>query len=682
VAEGTLNLSAADARALLQWLKADLSAVPEDRLRRLTLQTRFAATGDEVQIRDLQAAFDQTKLTGGATVALRQRPAFGLTVSVDHLDLDSYLPREAKAAATAESQPQQGQQGTPADGKAPGPLAALAPLEAFDANMQARIGVLRYKGIDAQNIAFDASLVNGTLTVKDASVKDMAGASGRLSGTLGGFTGTPAVRANLDLQAADAAGLLGRLGVSPSRKLGRLAVTGTITSNAKDAALDLSLGVAGGSLKVRGPITNLDQPNYDLALNADFANAGPLFGRDNLPLRLTGKAQGDAKSLALADLKGKVGTTTVSGDVKVSLAEAKPKVTALLATGDLSLELFTGSAAKPSSGAAAPGSVGGKSGAAASKAEGQERWSREPMDLSALKTFDGEFHITSSAIKSGKAALSNAVIDAIVKDGRFELRGVTGKLFNGAFDLKGKASAAEGADFALNLAQFDVNQALRQLADLDRATGTANFKANVRGGLKSEWDFVSTLAGQGAVDGTVSAKVKEQEQTGATLLGALGGQMGGLGQGIESAINGLLMAFGSGQGTLKGTFQADKGVVRTNDLQLVNAQAATRVTGAANLPSWTLDGEGQVVPAKAQQPLLTVAAKGALDRPDIKVGGTVLQNLGRGALQQLMPGVMGKPQPGQTGQPQTGGQVPADQQQKQRINPKDVLKNLLKQPGG
>ncbi len=678
--DGTVNLVSDSARELLKWLKVDLAGVPEDRLKRVNFAGRVAMAGEDVQVRDATLAFDQSRVTGAANVALRKRPAFGANVTIDRLDLDAYLPAPGKKPAQTGGAGGEasGGQASPAEAKAASPLAALAPLEAFDANVQVRVGTLGYRKMAVQGLVLDATLAQGVLTVRELAAQDFAGASGRVGGTLSGFTGQPQVKANLDVRAADAARFLKAVGVQAggAEKLGRLALIGSINTNVKDAALDVALQLAGGSLKMQGPVTGLGGAmRYDLNLAADFPDMGALLrsgggqgGARLGALRLSGKGQGDAANLNLSQLKGTVGPVALSsGEIKLAMGGARPKIAATLVTGDVPLDAFGSPqvpkpAAAPGRAGAAPGSTGGSA-----AATGGQRWSREPIDMAALKSADGEFRIQSTAIRSGKIAITNAVIDASLLDGTLEIKSFTGRLFDGAFSAKGKVQTSPAAEMALSLEQFDVNQALRGLADLDRATGRATLRATLKGVPKTEYDFVSSLAGNGTLDGTLTVKLKSEEVAGAGLLGALGRSVGGL-QGIGGMAEGLFMAFGAGQGTLKGTFQADRGIVRTNDLALTNPQATTRVVGQADLPNWTVDGQGTVATAGAQQPVFTVAAKGPLDQPSMKFGGTGIQ--GTNPLQQILPGLLGKPQQ----QPQQ--QQPSQQQKKPTLQ--DILKGVTK----
>jgi hypothetical protein len=292
--------------------------------------------------------------------------------------------------------------------------------------------------------------------------------------------------------------------------------------------------------------------------------------------------------------------------------------------------------------AAAPPSHGGKSSAAAAAGgtlQKTERWSREPIDLGWLSANDAEIKLQSSGIRLGKYHVSNAQVEAVLVNGALELRRFTGKLFDGNLDVKGKlvGGTARNLETTFSLDQFDVQQAMRALADSGHATGRASVRGNLRGVPRTEYDLISTLDGQAAVDGTVTAQVDATTRGAAAVADLLSAK---LIQRLSGTVDTLLTAAaGSDSGKLKGTFKVERGVIRTSDLQLVNSRppgVTALVAGTVDLPAWTINGQGQVVSRASTTPMLTVAASGVLDRPNVKVGGTVVQDL----TQQVIPGLI------------------------------------------
>lgn len=723
--DGSAKMATNNVRTLLSWLKLNVDEVPEGKLTTATFAGNFATSGDEIQFRDIQATLDGSRLAGGATLALRQRPAIAASLAVDRLMIDTYLPvakkDDARGGGAQGSSVSGGGAGGPAQVNAP--LAALAPLQDFDANVKLRAGLLSYHGLQAQDLSFDGTLLDGVLTVRDLSAKNVAGAQAKFTGTVGGFTGMPMVKANLDVRANEAGPVLKAIGLpvpASASKLGRFVLTGAADTDGKNVTLDLQLAAANGKLAVKGKAADVDTaakydvtldldhpdlgwflggaderaprrpftlkakvkgapgqggqdvdtdavlsfaggalkakgkvvgvpavPKYDLDVNADFPDTAAFLRALSPGLgstgklgatKLAGKLQGDAITAAFTGLSGNIGPTTVGGDVRAAFAGPRPKYTVNLTAGEVPGEIF-GAPAVASSGtvsAGAPAAAAGKAGAVGPKGE---HWSREPIDLSWMQSADADIKLQANSIRFAKYRVSNAQLEAVLSGNTVELRRLTGKLFDGNLDVKGKivGGTARTLETNFSLDQFDVAQAMHAMANSDRATGKATVRGNLRGVPRSEYELISTLNGQAAVDGTVTARVNTTERGLASAAGLLSAKVA---QGLAGTLDTLLSAAaGDEPSRLKGTFNVEKGVVRTNDLQLVNSRPpgmTAQITGTVDLPAWTVNGQGQVVSRTSTSPLLTAAVSGPLDQPNVKVGGTAVQEITR----EVIPGLI------------------------------------------
>jgi hypothetical protein len=67
----------------------------------MVLKTGLEAGGEQVVLRNTDLRLDVSRLTGGAAIALRQRPGLGIALNIDRFNLDAYLPQHAVAAAPA-----------------------------------------------------------------------------------------------------------------------------------------------------------------------------------------------------------------------------------------------------------------------------------------------------------------------------------------------------------------------------------------------------------------------------------------------------------------------------------------------------------------------------------------------------------------------------------------------------
>lgn len=259
---GRLEAASDNLRATLDWLKVDLANVPADRLRKAVVSAALRASAQEIQVSDWTMELDATRAQGGLTLALRDRPAFGLSLAIDRINVDAYLSPESAAAAGGDNSTGNGSTESPASGGG-GNAEALAALDTFDANIDLRVGEATVSGITVSDARIDALLQNGTLTLRNAAVGDMAGAAGTISGVLKNAASQPSVDMSFDVSVRDAdrfARLLSTDSPIPAKQLGTVALKGTAAGDMNDVALDARLTVAGGSLDLKGTAQPLTSP--------------------------------------------------------------------------------------------------------------------------------------------------------------------------------------------------------------------------------------------------------------------------------------------------------------------------------------------------------------------------------------------------------------------------------------
>lgn len=257
-------------RAALAWLGADVDGIAPDRLRKGVFGADVRATPEEVQLTNWIMDLDTTKVRGGLTLLLRERPAFGLTLDVDRINLDAYLPPEpakdaAKPAPAAAS-------AAPAAGP---DLAAL--IAGFDANVRLKVGEASWRQTALRDASLDATVQNGGITVRDLSVADLGGAAITVSGALAGTVAAPSTRLNFDIDAKSAARLARLAGIEPTetlQRVGAFTVKGTLLGDLADMTLDAEAKALGGTLGVKGVVQPLAQPvGLDLAIRLEHGEA-------------------------------------------------------------------------------------------------------------------------------------------------------------------------------------------------------------------------------------------------------------------------------------------------------------------------------------------------------------------------------------------------------------------------
>ena len=682
---GRLEATSDNLRALLSWLEVDIAAVPADRLRKMALKTAVDAGPQQVTLSDLDLSLDVSRMTGGIAVALRDRPGFGIGLAVDRINLDAYLPSASQSAAPdrpADAPATDGAAGSSdqAADTASTSVKELAFLGDFDANLDLKVGALTYKGIPFNGLRLDATLQQGGLIVREASLADLAGSGGRFAGSLANVSRSPAFDGSLDLSVTSLSRLIKALGL-PSQgqlPLEAFTLTGAVNGTPQLVRFDQNLSTLGGRLKAAG---KADLSQGVPALEADLAlTHGDLSTllRELLPgeevpgglgsVDLKGQLTADPASLRLTALEGKAAGVDLAGTLGLSLAGARPMITADLTTGPLPLAALAAPAAAGGGGnntAAAPSN-------SRSAARREERWSSKPIDLDALRRFDAQVNLQSSALVLEKARLEKAQVEAVLQDGLLDLKRFTATAYGGALSVVGKADARETAAGGLEVAaavtaiEVNLKDLLRDLGDTDRFSGPISLESSLNARGTSEAALVGSLSGEGRIDGSVTVATKVEEQAGAVLLGILGQKVKEV-RGITDSTSLLFSAFAGTPATVDGTFVVEQGILTTQNTRVRGRSAQALTAATVNLPTWQMNSQTDVFrDSDPENAYLTAKLRGSLDGPDVNINGQPFQR------RQETPAA----DPASPVAPQGSGETPAERPK--TVKPEDLLKEGLK----
>lgn len=344
--EGQMEASADDFRALLSWLGADVADVPPERLRKMAGSARISAAPENVTITDIDVSVDVSRLRGGIAIAPRERPGFGIGLSLDKINLDAYLPADdatgTGAAPTDDTAaPAANAGGTPQDA-ASGAAAGLAVLDSFDAIAQLKAGEITIHGQQIRGLNFDGTLQGGNLELRDLTVQSLAGARANASGQINDLAGAPVADLTLDIDAASVERLLELAGTSAPFPVGKGRLTGSVKGNLDDADLDLSLTALDAKLGVAGTVAPLaTPPAFDVDVTLTHPDAAALAAA------VGGGARGDMPAVGALDarlaLDGGLAASDI--DARIGLGDgsltAKGRLENLLAggpTGTLALD--------------------------------------------------------------------------------------------------------------------------------------------------------------------------------------------------------------------------------------------------------------------------------------------------------------------------------------------------------
>ncbi len=713
---GQMNARTEDLRGLLTWLEIDVPDVPNDRLRRLDSKVRFSLKPDQVVLNPVSLTLDVTHLDGAATIALRDRLGIGARVVIDRIDLDAYKIGQIAASPTPENDStgtSENSSGTEnIDGKQQKQTSetdkAGSILTRADANLDITLGEAVYQGIPLRGVKLDATLQQGRLQIRNASLDDIEGSSLALSGTVKDLeASSPTFDTTVIAKVVDLPKLLtlaGQEKVDGLPQLRSVEVSGNIKGSKENLSLDLLGAAMGGSYQVKGVLQPGTASLYQGLIGIDHPDAAQLVKRINPEAstnpkwgRVSAKSMVKVgpKAIELYELDGTIANTPIQGSVVADLTDVKPRVTANLMTGKLDL-----SSLLPKS--EAGGSSGGASGGGSSVSAGlNRRWSQEKFDLSALSSLNAEISLISDAVRNDAINIENVQAKATLQDATLTLSQFSGVAYGGGVTATGTVDGRDQlvVDMDINAQNIDSGSLLRDVADFKRVSGPISVQGKINTKGRSEADLVQQLNGNGQISGVLTAKVKTKEVVGGALLGVLGSKLKGI-QGVGDATTTLLQSFAGHPAHMKGTYTIHNGVLVTNDLRVDGNRTSVFTAATVDLPAWLIESQSDLFregedPTK---PYLTVHLTGDLDKPNPRVKGQFLQSNKSNTINQLLGGELpndetSEPESGATGAGVTGSETagePVEQtnepviedKKSKKKKAKELLKGLFKELGG
>ncbi len=557
----------------------------------------------------------------------------------------------------------------------------LARLGAFDLELQAN-------GSRAQ-IDYDLALLalGGRVTSKGLLSDYMAGTPQL----------TDVALAIEGIEARRLVALAGLSEIESATRLGPIALTSTMNGSLDDLSYATRLAALGGELRAVGSAQNvssgLPDVDFDLAVTHEDLQR-PLtrlfpeerFGQPG-PLDLSAKVAGSPLKLSVTALQAQAGRTSLEGDLALDMTAARPRLDANLAIGDLTLSDFLADG----SGQAANGANASGQGDQA-----ESTWSKDPLPLDLLRQTDGSLVASFASLDTGDMKLDDVVLDASFDGGVLTVQRFDGKLGGGSLSAIGDLDASDPAapaqaSWTLDFDRIPVGPLLQAAGVEHQIDGLVDVEGRFAARGSSQLEMVSTLNGEGSAAGDLSFQPGGLEQGANLVAGLLGGAVRQV-QGVTDPVNALFGAFGQAPVALSLTYQAERGVLRSNDI-LLQGQGA-RVNGQGvmvDLPRRSTALDLAVTLGEDSAPYLTVALAGPLDAPNTSFGGDILRRgisidpSGGSAdspgdiIEGIVGGVLGVP-PRQESQPESAplGELPSEESSEPEQTEEDPREQLLR----
>ncbi len=268
-----------------------------------------------------------------------------------------------------------------------------------------------------------------------------------------------------------------------------------------------------------------------------------------------------AESLRLDEITG-------SGGLDVNLAGEKPRLSGRLDLSQMDLTPYLPEPVEATDDAAAEVE------AEAAVAE----WSEEPLDLSGLHAADAQFDLSVEGITARDVTIGRSALGLVLEDGRLEADLQELNLYDGFGSGRVVLNARdERPSMALRLALEEVqsNPLLSDVADFERLEGRGAMSLDVTADGQSQREMVETLNGSGAISFTDGAIV--------------GINLAQMARNVTAAFQDTGEAESTDFAELAGTFTIENGILRNDDLALLNPLLRVTGAGTADIPARTVD---------------------------------------------------------------------------------------------
>jgi len=574
LAGGRLELAAHVTGPSLRATLAGFGVPPEGtdpaRLRAFSARARLLLEPAQLAVQDLAATLDGARIGGAGVLRFGPRPALGLGLSFDRLELDGLLP---------------------ADGI---PAAALRADPGFDANLRLAAERILWAGAVAERAALDAAMEGGRVVLRRLSAR-VAEADVALSGVLA-LGATPRLAdLALDVAASAGGGIAGvvaprlplpegiaalplRLRLSGGGPLPALALAaeGTLGELRIEAqsTLDLPQGRGQGTVTLRHPGAQR------LALLFGAAEPPAWLGEGSFSL--IAALSGTGTAISAENLELVAGGLRARGQVALALEGARPRLTGRIAAERLPLP-------------------------------GLSSRSEEPLALGALMRLDAELAVEAAELAApGLPPLQEARARLALQDGRLAIEDLRARLGGGTLQGRLALDAAvqpPEASGALGLEGATLSGPLFG-TPFDIASGQVAVQGRFSARGHAPAALLATLSGDGrfAVASGVLAGVALGAVASAAALEDAAAAEAGVRQALEGGATALER--------MAGGWRAADGALRLEEVQAAAEGGTTgAVEGTIDVARGAIDLRFAVHAGPREAPAIALRATGPAVTP-------------------------------------------------------------------
>ena len=261
---------------------------------------------------------------------------------------------------------------------------------------------------------------------------------------------------------------------------------------------------------------------------------------------------------------------TGEGQFAADLTGSKPRLSGKLDVAEMNLTPYL-PAPTEEDGSGGSGGSGGSDGA-------PSQWNDDPIDLSALHTLNVDFDLSVAGIQAREVTVGRTAMQMQLADGRLQADLSELNLYEGSGTGRVVVNARQDTPSIAQVFQLEGLNAkpfLTDVAGFERLEGTGALQLDVQASGKSQKALVENLDGTGAIN---------------FLDGAITGiNLAAMVRNVKSAFQNAGETQKTDFAELSGTFNITDGVLKNDDLLLLNPLLRVRGAGQADIGARTVN---------------------------------------------------------------------------------------------
>ncbi|XVN43205.1 MAG: AsmA family protein [Candidatus Rickettsia vulgarisii] len=426
--------------------------------------------------------------------------------------------------------------------------------------------------------------------------------------------------ADYNLQVDDPQTFASLFAVNLPVNLNNVSIKGQATKEKEVIKTTSSVVFAGATTNIKGSIALGKSIKPDLAIESTGSSLGTMIrqltkspannalGNYSLLTKVEGDTVGEVKiNINKLDLSLGKNPMNLTGVVNVNLAAAKAKILSDLKITSINLNNISNSTSSSTP-------VGNSSQVATSSTTSSP-WSKDKIDLSFLKKFDGDFNLNIGQVIQGDIVLDTIHSTIALLNGILDIKSFNGKIYGGDLDASGQISADGPISLKANLHGANLKNIIKQAGKIKIGSGVVNFVADVKTNGQSQMQYISNLSGNtnltvstGSISGFNLQKISD-------LLKNIRNPVEIL-QSFEEGFSGGETQFEN----LIISTEIENGVANITRGKLEAGKIGLTASGSVNLPSYSCDVNSIIIlDSNKSYPPFTVRFYGSLNNIQRKI---------------------------------------------------------------